>query len=127
MGRTLTREECLELPVERYNQLLREQHPDKTFHTCEHCGRLHTMCCICDEAQRRWQNMIDEVKAVGEAQREERERRDGQILQNHVVQNALQNFIDTLEREYGEDDEFGFSISIKASGGRKSNVTKNHP
>jgi hypothetical protein len=125
MGRTLTREECLALPVERYNHLMRTQHPDKEFRTCEHCGRLHTMCCICDEAQRRWQDMVDEVRAVGEQQREEYDRRHGPIMQNKAVTDALQNLMDTLEREYGEM-EWGAAVSIFA-GEHKATLNKNHP
>lgn len=36
---------------------------------CEHCGRKYVVCCICDEAKKRWADVIAEVQSVSERNR----------------------------------------------------------
>ncbi len=36
---------------------------------CEHCGRKHVICCICDKAEERWQHTLQEVKDVANRDR----------------------------------------------------------
>ena len=77
MSRNLTREECLQLDIETYNKAMEIQwQKDKVkknlsgdLSNCEHCGRKHVICCICDEAEKRWGEMIAEVQAVSERDR----------------------------------------------------------
>lgn len=77
MSRILTRDECLQLDIETYNKAAEfqwEEHKVKknlsgVLSICKHCGRKHVICCICDEAVKRWDDMIKEVKAVSERDR----------------------------------------------------------
>lgn len=77
MSGILTKEECLQLDIETYNKAMELQWvEDKVkknlsgdLSICKHCGRKHVICCICDEAEKRWNNMIAEVKAVSERDR----------------------------------------------------------
>jgi len=72
--RYLTREECLQLSIETYNMAMESQwEKDKVeknlsgdLSNCEHCGRKYVICCICDEATRKWNEMIVEVEAVSQ-------------------------------------------------------------
>jgi len=77
MSRILTNEECLQLDIETYNKAMKLQwKEDKVkknlsgvLSNCEHCGRKYVICCICDEAEKRWTDMIAEVQAVSERDR----------------------------------------------------------
>ncbi len=77
MSRILTKEECLQLDIETYNKVAELQwKEDKVkknlsgdLSICKHCGRKHVICCICNEAEKRWEDMIAEVKAVSERDR----------------------------------------------------------
>ena len=77
MSRILTKEECLQLDIETYNKVMGLQwKTDKVkknlsgdLSNCEHCGRKYVICCICDEAEKRWTDMITEVQAISERDR----------------------------------------------------------
>ena len=77
MNRILTKVECLRLDIETYNKAMELQwENDKVkknlsgdLSDCEHCGRKYVICCICDEAEKRWSDMIAEVQAVSERDR----------------------------------------------------------
>jgi len=77
MSRILTKEECLQLDIETYNKAMELQwKEDKVkknlsgdLSICKHCGRKYVICCICDEAEKRWLDVIAEVKAVSERDR----------------------------------------------------------
>lgn len=77
MSRILTKEECLQLDIETYNKAMELQwKTDKVkknlsgdLSNCEHCGRKYVICCICDEAEKRWTDMITEVQSVSERDR----------------------------------------------------------
>ena len=77
MSRILTRDECLELDIETYNTAMELQwktdrvkkNLSGNLSVCKHCGRKHVICCICDEAEKRWGEMIAEVQAVSERDR----------------------------------------------------------
>lgn len=77
MSRILTKEECLQLDIEIYNKAMEAQwKTDKVkknlsgdLANCEHCGRKYVICCICDEAKKRWNDMLKEVRAVSERDR----------------------------------------------------------
>ena len=77
MDRILTREECLQFDIETYNKAMELQWKDHRvkmnlsgdLSVCEHCGRKHVICCICDVAEKRWADTIAEVKAVSERDR----------------------------------------------------------
>jgi hypothetical protein len=77
MSRILTKEECLQLDIETYNKAMELQwKTDKVkknlsgdLSNCEHCGRKYVICCICDEAEKRWSDMIAEVQLVSERDR----------------------------------------------------------
>lgn len=71
--RYLSREECLALDIDIYNKAVSKSMPGKELDTCEHCGRLYHMCCICETAQAAWQRIVDEVKGVEEQQSRERQ------------------------------------------------------
>ena len=69
--RILSREELLILDIDTYNKALtlsanKEGHTGD-LPTCKYCKRLYSICCICDEAEKRWENMITEVREVSEA------------------------------------------------------------
>jgi len=72
--RILTREECLSLDVETYNAAMQLEwkrgkagkNLSGELSTCKHCGRKYAICCICDEAEHRWEEMIKEVREVSE-------------------------------------------------------------
>ena len=74
MSRILTRGECLKLDIPLYNKAMDKQWAiDKIkknlsgeLSFCKHCQRKYVICCICDTAEERWSNMIEEVKAVSE-------------------------------------------------------------
>jgi hypothetical protein len=74
MSRILTRGECLKLVIPLYNKAMDKQWViDKVkknlsgeLSVCKHCQRKYVICCICDTAEERWNNMIEEVKAVSE-------------------------------------------------------------
>lgn len=78
-NRVLSREECLALDIPTYNMAMEiEWKKDKVqknlsgdLYICKHCGRKHVICCICDEAEKRWKNTIEEVRAVSEARNRE--------------------------------------------------------
>lgn len=77
MNRILTKKECLQLDIETYNKAMELQwKTDKVkknlfgdLSICKHCGRKHVICCICDEAEKRWADMITEVQAISERDR----------------------------------------------------------
>ena len=77
MSRVLTNEECLKLDIETYNKAMElewithkvEKNLSGDLSVCEHCNRKFVICCICDEAENRWDNTIAEVKAVSERDR----------------------------------------------------------
>jgi hypothetical protein len=77
MSRILTKEESLQLDIETYNKAMEIQYrKDKVeknlsgdLNICEYCGRKYVISCICDEAEKRWNDMIDEVKEVSERDR----------------------------------------------------------
>ena len=79
MDRILTREECLQLDIETYNKAIElqwksdklEKNLSGGLAICKHCGRKHVICCICDEAEKRWNNTIEEVRVVSERDRSE--------------------------------------------------------
>ena len=81
MSRNLTKEECLQLDIASYNIAIDNQWViDKVkknlsgdLSNCKHCGRKYIICCICDEAEKRWNDMITEVREVGEARWEARQ------------------------------------------------------
>lgn len=70
----LTKRECLKLDIVTYNKAMELQWPDHKkqknlsgdLSICKHCGRKYVICCICDESEKRWDDMIAEVKAVSE-------------------------------------------------------------
>jgi hypothetical protein len=72
MSKNLTREECLLLDISLYNEAMKVQwKKDKIkknlsgdLHDCKHCGRKYVICCICDEAEKRWTDFINEVIEV---------------------------------------------------------------
>ena len=74
MSRILTRDECLKLDIPLYNKVMDKQWViDKVeknlsgeLSVCKYCQRKYVICCICDTAEERWNNMIEEVKAVSE-------------------------------------------------------------
>lgn len=74
MSRILTNEECLQLDIETYNEAMELQWKvDKVkknlsgdLSKCGYCGRKYIICCICEEAEKRWDNMIEEVKSISE-------------------------------------------------------------
>lgn len=72
MSRNLSREECLQLDIVTYNLAMeRVWKTDKIkknlsgdLSLCKHCGRKYVICCICDEAEKSWDNMLEEVREV---------------------------------------------------------------
>ena len=36
---------------------------------CKHCGRKYYVSCICDEAEKEWNDIVAEVRAVSERDR----------------------------------------------------------
>jgi hypothetical protein len=77
MSRILSKEECLQLDIGLYNTAMELQWKEDKVKknlsgnliNCEHCGRKYVICCICDEAAKRWDDMITEVQAVSERNR----------------------------------------------------------
>ena len=77
MSRILTKEECLQIDIETYNKAMELQWEiDKVkknlsgnLHICQYCGRKYVICCICDEAEERWINIIAEVQRISERDR----------------------------------------------------------
>lgn len=77
MSRILTKQECLQLDIVIYNKAMEMQWiEDKVkknlsgdLHDCKYCGRKYVICCICNEAEKRWNDMIAEVRAVSERDR----------------------------------------------------------
>ncbi len=72
MNRNLTREECLLLGIELYNEVAEvawEKHKSEynlsgDLSICEHCGRKRSICCICDTAKKEWDKKMVEVHEV---------------------------------------------------------------
>jgi hypothetical protein len=70
----LSKEECLQLDVVTYNKVMElqwktdkvEKNLSGDLRVCEHCERKFVICCICDKAEERWKDMLEEVKAVSE-------------------------------------------------------------
>lgn len=68
MSSELTREQCLVLPIGVYNMAIErrfeiekiEKNLSGSLEYCE-CGRKYYALCICDNAQKRYQNAIDET------------------------------------------------------------------
>ena len=73
-SRILSREELLVLDIDTYNIALtlnaKQAGYTGELSTCKYCERLYSICCICDEAEKRWKNMIDEVREVSEMRNE---------------------------------------------------------
>lgn len=75
MSKILTREEALQLDVEVYNAAVDYQwqfdrvknNLSGDLSVCKHCGRKYVICCICDEAEESWKLMLEEVRAISEA------------------------------------------------------------
>ena len=71
-GKELTREECLQLDIEVYNRMAEmswerikvERNLSGDLSACEHCGRKYSICCICDEARKVWDEMMAEIHEV---------------------------------------------------------------
>ncbi len=76
-NRILSREECLALDIETYNKAMdiswpehkKEMNLSGDLSICEHCGRKHVICCICDKAEEGWQHTLQEVKDVANRDR----------------------------------------------------------
>ncbi len=70
----LSREEALALDITVYNKAIEFQWPQHKLEnnlsgdlrTCEHCSRKFVICCICDAAEKRWQDMLTEIREVNE-------------------------------------------------------------
>lgn len=70
----LNREEAKAVDIVIYNKAMelmweghkKEKNLSGDLSTCKHCGRKYVICCICDEAEKEWDNMIAEVKTVSE-------------------------------------------------------------
>lgn len=81
MSRELTKEECLQLNIETYNKAIelqwktdkREKNLSGNLLDCKYCGRKYTICCICDEAEERWNNIMSEIETVRERKIKEME------------------------------------------------------
>ena len=77
MSKTLTREESLLLDIPLYNKVMEVQWKiDKIkknlsgdLHECKYCSRKYVISCICDEAQKAWNDIIDELKEVSNRNR----------------------------------------------------------
>jgi hypothetical protein len=77
MSRFLTKEESLQLDIETYNKSKELQWVEDKIKKnlsgdlsiCKHCNRKYIICCICDEAEKRWTNIIAEVQTVSERDR----------------------------------------------------------
>ncbi len=76
-NRTLSRKECLDLDVATYNMAMEltwktekvKKGLSGDLDVCEHCHRKYSICCICDAAEKRWEDMIQEIKDVSERDR----------------------------------------------------------
>lgn len=74
MGKTdkVSKEELLKLDIEIYNEAMKliwVEHKKRMnlsgeLSTCRHCGRLYSICCICNEAIQQWEDMLKEVREV---------------------------------------------------------------
>jgi hypothetical protein len=68
----LSREETLLVDITIYNLAMEIQWEKKrasyslsgSLTVCEYCGRKHSICCICDTAVKRWDDMTQEIKDV---------------------------------------------------------------
>lgn len=77
MSRILAKDECLEVDIETFNKAMKLQWvKDKAkknlsgeLSNCKQCGRKYVICCICDEAEKKWNDTIEEVRAVSERDR----------------------------------------------------------
>jgi len=66
----MNRQELLDLDITTYNLAIELQCKkdgiNVKFSICEHCGRKHIICCICDRARDAWKSMLDEIKLVND-------------------------------------------------------------
>jgi len=70
--KVLTKNECLELDIETFNKAIeiqwKKDKVDKNLTgdllICEFCGRKYAICCICEEAEKSWNNVISEIESV---------------------------------------------------------------
>jgi hypothetical protein len=70
----LTEQEALALDVPLYNKAIEMQWPahkakfnlSGDLSTCEHCSRKYVICCICDTAKKRWEEMLTNIREVNE-------------------------------------------------------------
>lgn len=62
----MANDKYLDVPIEIYNKAMLLSHPDSNFSTCKHCSRLRSICCICPEAKKDFNNMLQEVREVSE-------------------------------------------------------------
>lgn len=77
MSRTLEKEELLALNINLYNQAMEMQwSKDKIIKNlsgnlsdCNYCNRKYVICCICDEAEIKWNDMLEEVKRISNRDR----------------------------------------------------------
>ena len=77
MSRSLTKEECLELSIDIYNQVMELQYKKDrviknlsgNLSVCNHCGRKYIICCVCDKAEKQWKNMLTEIEIVSQRDR----------------------------------------------------------
>jgi hypothetical protein len=63
--------EALLIDITVYNLAMEIQWEKKAVYSlscsltvCKHCGRKHSICCICNKAVERWNATIQEVKSV---------------------------------------------------------------
>ena len=73
------------------------------FSKCEHCGRHYSICCICDEAEKRWKSMLEEVREVSQCREED---------PKEVAKEFLRSKLSRLP-EYFEDDIVDIMIEFK--------------
>lgn len=72
MGKIFTREDCLQIDIEAYNRAVElswrkdivAKNLSGRLSDCKYCGRKYVVCCICDEAVKRWDALIVEAQEI---------------------------------------------------------------
>ncbi len=107
----------MDLDIELYNTAIELQHKkdNKLNHklaVCDQCGRKYSICCICPEAEERWESMLDNVK---------------QVQKDKHIQCPIETLkTDSKNKKYTEQDMLDFSWYMYKNLGRTTDDKSAH-
>jgi hypothetical protein len=77
MSNILKRDQLLNLNIDLYNQAMEMQWANDKItknlsgdlSNCKYCNRKYVVCCICDEAEDKFKDMLNEIRNISQRDR----------------------------------------------------------